>query len=116
MILMIDPPVNTFSTVDAVRDWIVELAAMRERYRDDSEALRCVVMAERDAIGLLESIQTVPPLPTWEQLLEGWATEAATMDAGALDALARRIRNRYRGRDITAVEAAITTRRRELAS
>ncbi len=64
MILMIDPQVNTFSTVDAVRDWIVELAAMRERYGDDPEALRRVVMAERDAIGLLESIQTVPPLPT----------------------------------------------------
>ena len=60
MMLMIDPPVNVFSSVDAVRDWIVELADLRERYRDDHEALRRITGEELYANRLLELIATPP--------------------------------------------------------
>ena len=63
MILMIDAPVSVFSSVDAVRDWIVELADMRERYRDDPEALRCIAGEEQDALNLLKVIPTLPKIP-----------------------------------------------------
>ena len=62
MMLMIEPPVDTFSSVDAVRDWIVELAALRDRYRDDDEALRRIAGEELYANRLLELIPQ-PQLP-----------------------------------------------------
>jgi len=60
--LMIDPPVNVCSSVDAVRDWIVELADLRERYRDDHDALRRITGEELYASRLLELIPTLPPI------------------------------------------------------
>ena len=60
--LMIDPPVNVCSSVDAVRDWIVELADLRERYRDDHDALRRITSEELYASRLLELIPTLPPI------------------------------------------------------
>ena len=62
MMLMIEPPVNVFSSVDAVRDWIVELADLRERYRDDHDALRRITGEELYASRLLELIPTLPPI------------------------------------------------------
>ena len=62
MMLMIDPPVNVFSSVDAVRDWIVQLAALRERCRDDHEALRRITGEELYASRVLELIPTLPPI------------------------------------------------------
>jgi len=62
MMLMIDPPVNVSSSVDAVRDWIVELADLRERYRDDHEALRRITGEELYANRLLDLIPTLPPI------------------------------------------------------
>ena len=62
MVMMIDPPVNVFSSVDAVRDWIVDLAGMRERYRDDHEALRRIAGEELHANRLLELIATSAPV------------------------------------------------------
>ncbi len=58
----IDPPVNVFSSADAVRDWIVTLADLRERYRDDHETLRRIVGEELYANRLLELIPTLPPI------------------------------------------------------
>ena len=54
MILMIDPPVNWFSSIDAIRDWIVELAGMREHHRNDQQALWCITQEEHYARDLLE--------------------------------------------------------------
>ena len=62
MMLLIDPPVNVFSSVDAVRDWIVTLEDLRERYRDDHEALRRITGKELYANHLLELISTLPPI------------------------------------------------------
>ena len=62
MMLLIDPPVNVFSSLDSVRDWIVELADLRERYRDDHEALRRITGEELYASRLLELIPTLPPI------------------------------------------------------
>lgn len=62
MMLMIDAPVNGFSSVDAVRDWIVTLEDLRERYRDDHEALRRITGEELYANRLLELISTLPPI------------------------------------------------------
>ena len=59
---MIDAPVNGFSSVDAVRDWIVTLEDLRERYRDDHEALRRITGEELYANRLLELISTLPPI------------------------------------------------------
>jgi hypothetical protein len=56
MFLFIDPPVHQFSTVDAVRAWQRELAALRARYRIDLEALACIARAERHAEHLLEQV------------------------------------------------------------
>ncbi len=64
MMLMIDPPVNVFSSVDAVRDWIVKLEDLRERYRDDHEALRRITGEELYANRLLELIPTLPKAAT----------------------------------------------------
>lgn len=55
MILMIDPPVNAFSSTDAIRDWIAELADMREQYRNDQQALWCIAQEEHYARELLEA-------------------------------------------------------------
>jgi hypothetical protein len=45
----------------------VELADLRERYRDDPEALRYVAIAETNASHLLELIPTLPKIaPTAE--------------------------------------------------
>ena len=60
MVMILDPPVNAFSSVDAVRDWIVDLAGMRERYRDDHEALRRITRGELYASRLLELIPMLP--------------------------------------------------------
>jgi len=62
MMLLIDPPVNVFSSVDAVRDWIVTLEDLRERYRDDHEALRRIAGEELYANRLLELIAPLPPI------------------------------------------------------
>ena len=62
MTLTIDAPVNGFSSIDAVRDWIVELEDLRERYRDDHEALRRIAGEELRANRLLELIATLPPI------------------------------------------------------
>jgi hypothetical protein len=62
MMATIDPPVNVFSSVDAVRDWIVTLEDLRERYRDDHEALRRIAGEELYANRLLELIATLPPV------------------------------------------------------
>jgi len=62
MMLLIDPPVNVFSSVDAVRDWIVTLEDLRARYRDDHEALRRIAGEELYANRLLELIATLPPV------------------------------------------------------
>jgi hypothetical protein len=62
MLLTIDAPVNGFSSVDAVRDWIVTLEDLRERYRDDHEALRRITGEELYANRLLELISTLPPI------------------------------------------------------
>jgi hypothetical protein len=56
MILFLDPPVSMFSTADEVRAWQRKLAAMRERYGDDPEALRCIARAESGARDLLTQI------------------------------------------------------------
>ncbi len=61
MLLTIDAPVNGFSSVDAVRDWIVTLEDLRERYRDDHEALRRITGEELYANRLLELI-SLPPI------------------------------------------------------
>jgi hypothetical protein len=58
----IDPPVHVFSSADAVRDWIVTLEDLRERYRDDHEALRRIAGEELYANRLLELIATLPPV------------------------------------------------------
>jgi len=60
--VMIGPPVDAFSSVDAVRDWIVTLEDLRERYRDDHEALRRIAGEELYANRLLELIATLPPV------------------------------------------------------
>jgi hypothetical protein len=60
----IDPPVHVFSSADAVRDWIVTLEDLRERYRDDHEALRRIAGEELYANRLLELIATVSSLAT----------------------------------------------------
>ena len=60
--VMIGPPVDAFSSVDAVRDWIVTLADLRERYGDDHEALRRIAGEELHANRLLELIATLPPV------------------------------------------------------
>ena len=60
--MMIDAPVNGFSSVDAVRDWIVTLEDLRERCRDDHEALRRITGEELYANRLLELISTLPPI------------------------------------------------------
>ena len=57
--LMIDPPVNVFSSVDAVRDWIVELTDLRERYRDDPEALRRINPASGGAAAVFGRLGTI---------------------------------------------------------
>jgi hypothetical protein len=49
MRLLIDPPVTSLSPVDAIRDWIVELVAMRKQYREDPEALEDIARSERIA-------------------------------------------------------------------
>ena len=56
MILFIDPPVHVFSTADEVRAWQRELAAMRDRYRGDPQALACIAREERNAEQLLELV------------------------------------------------------------
>ena len=53
MRLMIDPPVSAFSTVEGIREWLRELAAMREEYRDNPDALGCVASEEEDARRLM---------------------------------------------------------------
>ena len=58
----IDPPVHVFSSADAVRDWIVTLGDLRERYRDDHEALRRIAGEELYANRVLELIATLPPV------------------------------------------------------
>jgi hypothetical protein len=60
MMATIDRPVNVFSSVDALRDWIVTLEDLRERYRDDHEALRRIAGEELHANRLLELIPTLP--------------------------------------------------------
>ena len=60
MMLTTDPPVNVSSSVNAVRDWIVELMDLRERYRDDHEALRRITGDELYANRLLDLIAIVP--------------------------------------------------------
>ena len=60
MMLTTDPPVNVSSSVDAVRDWVVELAALRERHRDDHEALRRITGDELYANRLLDLIALAP--------------------------------------------------------
>jgi len=58
----IDPPMYVFSSADAVRDWIVTLADLRERYGDDHEALRRIAGEELHANRLLELIATSAPV------------------------------------------------------
>jgi len=58
----IDPPVHVFSSADAVRDWIVTLEDLRERYGDDHEALRRLTGEELYANRLLELLATLPPV------------------------------------------------------
>jgi len=60
MILVIDPPVTAFDPVDDIRDWIAELASLRERYRDDHEALASIARAENSAASMLERAATSP--------------------------------------------------------
>jgi hypothetical protein len=60
MMSTVEPPVNVFSSVDAVRDWIVTLEDLRERYRDDHEALRRITRGELYASRLLELIPILP--------------------------------------------------------
>jgi len=62
MMLTIAAPVNGFSSIDAVRDWIVELEDLRERYCDDHEALRRITGEELYANHLLELISTLRPI------------------------------------------------------
>jgi hypothetical protein len=54
MFLFIDPPVNQFSTVEAVRAWQHTLTALRIRYSTDGEALACIARADQHAERLLE--------------------------------------------------------------
>lgn len=63
MMLFIDPPVHLFSTPDEIRAWQRELAALRDRYRADPEALECIAAAERRAIELLEGVSRTRPSP-----------------------------------------------------
>ena len=56
MMVRIDPPMDVFSSADAVRDWIVELADLRARCGDDHQALRRITGEERYASRLLERI------------------------------------------------------------
>jgi hypothetical protein len=114
MILMIDPPVNVFSSAEAVLAWKRELAAMREQYRDDDEALRWIALADDDAAALLELIATLPPLPSWEQVVDRWVGMVSSMDAAELERFSRRIRRKYRGSDLGAVDAAVAARQRAL--
>ena len=57
MMLFIDPPVHVFSTADEVRAWQRDLAAMRDRYHDDPEALACIAREERHADQLRELVE-----------------------------------------------------------
>ena len=63
MMSSVDPPVSVFSSADAVRDWIVELADLRERFRDDHEALRRITGEELYANRLLDLFLVMPTLP-----------------------------------------------------
>jgi hypothetical protein len=116
MLLMIDPPVSVFSSIDAVLAWKRELAVMREQYRDDPQALRYITSADDDARELLTLIPTLPPLPSFEQLVESWVAEVSKMDLAALEHFSHRINKKYRRHDLAALNAAIATRRRVLGS
>ena len=72
MILAIHSPITVLSSMDEVRDWIVELADLRQSYEADNEALRCIVSEEQHAHHLLELILRLPesaPSATSEQAL-----------------------------------------------
>jgi len=56
---VVEPPMNVFSSVDVVRDWIVELADLRERYHDNHEVLRRITGEELYANRLLELLPTL---------------------------------------------------------
>ena len=62
MILMIDPPVNPFSTQAEIRAWIQELAGMRAHHAGDEEALGCIRRAEDSARHMLELASSMPPI------------------------------------------------------
>jgi hypothetical protein len=60
MRLLICSPVTPWHPEHAIRDWITELAAMREAYRGNPEALACIARAESDAAWMLERSKTLP--------------------------------------------------------
>ena len=64
MILTIHSPVTFLSNLDDVRDWIVQLADLREYHEADNEALRCIATAEQHAHHLLELIRRLPAVAT----------------------------------------------------
>jgi hypothetical protein len=107
MRVLICAPVTSLHTPDDIRDWITELAAMREQHRDDHEALACIARAEWHAASMLELSATLPrrafrarPSAVAGRLLHGvqeWVIEvvehAATI-ARAAAASFQRPRNR----------------------
>jgi hypothetical protein len=62
MRLLIDPPVTPWHPEDAIRDWIVELADMRDRHRGDDEALACIARAEHHAAWMLDRSRSLPKI------------------------------------------------------
>ncbi|HLT92475.1 MAG TPA: hypothetical protein VKZ85_16190 [Woeseiaceae bacterium] len=54
MPLLIDPPVNPFSRSEDILAWLERLAALREEYSDDPDALVQISRHEADAARWLE--------------------------------------------------------------
>ena len=61
MVLFIDPPVHVCSTADEIGAWQRELAAMRDRYRADPQALACIAREQRHAEQLLALVERMGP-------------------------------------------------------
>ena len=54
MRLLICPPVTLWHPPEAIRVWIAQLAAMRESYANDAEAIGCIDRAASHAANMLQ--------------------------------------------------------------
>jgi len=57
MSLLIDPPVDRYSSPEDLQDWLEELEALLEEYKGDPEAVGAVGQALTQARGWLEAAQ-----------------------------------------------------------